>query len=493
MGISYGGISQLFTAATQPAQPRGDLAAVGPRRHRDDALPGRHPQHRLRGRVGPGAQARGQGRVGHRRAAVGVRADPGGRHDLRGQPGAAPRGRRPDGEDRRQRPLRARGRRPARPGHLRQQDQGADVHGLPVAGRADRRPLPDAGRKFTGTNQKWFTFTNGAHIDSLDPETFNRWYDFLQLYVAKRGADHELGADPRPPRRSSTRRRWASRGVTLPPDPIQLHPTYDAALAAFEQLPSIRVLFDNGAGGAQPGPPGSRPSSARGRASRSRAPPRARGTSARAARSADAPAGAGRGQLVHLERARPAADELHRRHRGGPGGSGRDAALSVEQQNPPGSAVSYVTAPLSANTTVVGGGAVHALGQVVDARRRPAGDDQRGPARRQGDLRAERLGARQRAQARRRQEHAARAGPDLRAADVSPMPADSSSRWRSRSTTRATRTAPGRASGVTIAAPNGDQPIWSFGETEPDRHRQRLDRALAARCRRGSSCRSCPA
>jgi hypothetical protein len=34
---------------------------------------------------------------------------------------------------------------------------------------------------FTGTGKKWFTFTNGAHIDSLDPETLNRWYDFLEL------------------------------------------------------------------------------------------------------------------------------------------------------------------------------------------------------------------------------------------------------------------------------------------------------------------------
>ena len=37
---------------------------------------------------------------------------------------------------------------------------------------------------FTGTTQKWFTFTNGAHIDSLDPATFNRLYDFLELFVA---------------------------------------------------------------------------------------------------------------------------------------------------------------------------------------------------------------------------------------------------------------------------------------------------------------------
>jgi len=37
---------------------------------------------------------------------------------------------------------------------------------------------------FTGTSRKWFTFTNGAHIDSLDPYTYNRLYDFFELYVA---------------------------------------------------------------------------------------------------------------------------------------------------------------------------------------------------------------------------------------------------------------------------------------------------------------------
>ena len=27
----------------------------------------------------------------------------------------------------------------------------------------------DLAQHFTGTNRKWFTFTNGAHVDSLDP------------------------------------------------------------------------------------------------------------------------------------------------------------------------------------------------------------------------------------------------------------------------------------------------------------------------------------
>ena len=44
----------------------------------------------------------------------------------------------------------------------------------------------DLGRRFTGTSRKWFTFTNGVHTDSLDPATFNRWFDFLELYVARR-------------------------------------------------------------------------------------------------------------------------------------------------------------------------------------------------------------------------------------------------------------------------------------------------------------------
>src|SRR6202035_1807632 len=37
----------------------------------------------------------------------------------------------------------------------------------------------DLAEHFTATQHKWFTFTNGAHVDSLDPDTFDRWYDFL--------------------------------------------------------------------------------------------------------------------------------------------------------------------------------------------------------------------------------------------------------------------------------------------------------------------------
>ena len=59
--------------AAAPARPRGDRAAVGDRRDGDDALPGRHPQRRLRGGLGRTAPAeRRTGRPGQR-AGMGLR------------------------------------------------------------------------------------------------------------------------------------------------------------------------------------------------------------------------------------------------------------------------------------------------------------------------------------------------------------------------------------------------------------------------------------
>ena len=60
---------------------------------------------------------------------------------------------------------------------------------------------PTLAERFTGTDRKWFTFTNGTHVDSLDPETFNRWYDFLAALRRQTGADPELARRSTPPRR----------------------------------------------------------------------------------------------------------------------------------------------------------------------------------------------------------------------------------------------------------------------------------------------------
>ncbi len=109
---------------------------------------------------------------------------------------------------------------------------------------------PDLAQHFTGTSRKWFTFTNGAHIDSLDPYTYDRLFDFLQLFVAHQAPIVNLAPTlaAAPVIYQSAMGLPPTDIVTLPPDPIQLQPTYQSALAAFEALPQVRVLFDNGAG-----------------------------------------------------------------------------------------------------------------------------------------------------------------------------------------------------------------------------------------------------
>src|SRR5207248_7591177 len=88
---------------------------------------------------------------------------------------------------------------------------------------------PDLAEHLSGTSQKWFTFTNGAHIDSLDPETFNRWYDFLQLFVAHQAPIENVAVT----RAAAPVIYQVAMGlpqsdvVTLPVDPIQAIPTYD--------------------------------------------------------------------------------------------------------------------------------------------------------------------------------------------------------------------------------------------------------------------------
>ena len=143
------------------------------------------------------------------------------------------------------------GGRPARPGHVRQQDQRADVHGLPVGGRADRRALRRSGPALHRHDPQV------VHVHQRRPRRLAR-----SVYVST-GCTTSWSCT------SPTRRRSINSAVvqaaapviydeamglpktdlvTLPPDPIQEQLTYESALAAFEALPEIRVLFDNGAG-----------------------------------------------------------------------------------------------------------------------------------------------------------------------------------------------------------------------------------------------------
>jgi predicted acyl esterase len=95
---------------------------------------------------------------------------------------------------------------------------------------------------------------NGRHPDGYGPQNLNRWFEFLELYVARRVpvmnplvraflpgivagtfglADVEIEAD-----------RFASLGAD-----------HAAALAAYESEPPVRVVFESGTGADEPGEP----------------------------------------------------------------------------------------------------------------------------------------------------------------------------------------------------------------------------------------------
>lgn len=215
---------------------------------------------------------------------------------------------------------------------------------------------PDLVPQFTGTSRKWFTFTNGVHTDSLDPATFNRWYDFLKLYVAREA-----------PVLSSTVKASAPllyksvlgvTGVTLPDDPIQSEPGYAAALAAYERLPRVRVLFDNGAGSATPGNP--LPGF-----EKTFATFPVPGTQARSwyfgaggSLTDASPTAAGGGDTFTWKKQARSPTDFTGDTGGGPNGLWNAIPPYNWTQNPTGTAASYVSAPLSATTTILGAGAV---------------------------------------------------------------------------------------------------------------------------------------
>jgi uncharacterized protein len=337
---------------------------------------------------------------------------------------------------------------------------------------------PDLAEHFTGTKLKWFTFTNGAHIDSLDPYTYNRWYDFLELFVAHQAPIVNQAASRAAAPVIYQSAMGVNDAVTLPPDPIQLQPTYQSALSAFEALPQIRVLFDNGAGRSPTGSttPGDPYPGFEQSFSKFPIP----GTKARywylgpnGTLNDTAPARQGVNSYASKAKALPPTD-----YSGNTGTGGLWANASAWQwnwkQNPAGTAVSYVSAPLKANTTVIGAGAIHLWVrsstpdvdlQATVSEVRPDGNEtfvQDGWVRaneRKLDTTSNNL----------LDQRSTLLEPvlSMRASDVKPMPRNrfvevvvplyyEGHAYRAGSRMR-----------VTIAAPNGTQPIWAFSQTEP--------------------------
>jgi uncharacterized protein len=340
---------------------------------------------------------------------------------------------------------------------------------------------PELVSHFTGTTKKWFTFTNGAHIDSLDPATFDRWYDFLELFVAHQAPilnaaviqaaapviyEDAMGTPDTDP-------------ITLPLDTIQTIPTYKAALKAFEKLPEIRVLFDNGAG-SSPTDTSSAGDPYPGFEQDFSTLP-IPGTTAQTwylgpnGTLSNKPATSSETDwYTSNANALPLTDFGSNTGSGGLWGNASQWSWNWEQ-NPSGSAVSYVSAPLKTNTTVIGGGAVYVWVesstpdvdlQATVSEVRPDGNE---TFVQNGWIQAS--------------ERKLSTGtdnefdtpstlldpiPSFKKADVEPMPAGQFVEvaiplyyeghvYRAGSRIR-----------VTISAPNGTQPVWSFGQTVPD-------------------------
>ncbi len=324
---------------------------------------------------------------------------------------------------------------------------------------------PDLAEHFSGTKKKWFTFTNGAHIDSLDPATFDRWLDFLELYVAKQ-SPLAVGALMHVAAPLVFEEAFGIKGLTLPPDPVQLQPTYSGALSAFEAEKPIRVLFDNGAGGTSPGQP--YPSFEE---SFSQFP--IPGTKAKAwylapggTLAAKAPAATGADRFSWNAHALPLQD-FSGDTGSGEGGLWTETPTYRWEQNPPGSAVSHLTEPLSENTTVIGAGAVNVWVksatpnvdlQATVSEVRPDGKE---TFVLNGWLRADdrKLDA--------AKSTALEPVLSLRESDVEPMPPDEFVKLTIPLYYEGHAYRAGSRIRVTIAAPNGTQPIWDFEETEP--------------------------
>lgn len=99
--------------------------------------------------------------------------------------------------------------------------------------------------RFAKNPHVWFTGVNGTHTESLSPDVIVRWFEFIELFVAKRVPNLKtlqaistaiyqtiLGID----------------GVHVRHDRFAGQTGYAKALATFERDPRVRILFEEGAG-----------------------------------------------------------------------------------------------------------------------------------------------------------------------------------------------------------------------------------------------------
>ena len=428
MGISYGGISQLFTAADPAAEPGGDLAAVGDRRTRrrrstraassTPASPssGRRTGPRRRKPAGPDSGP-----------AVGLRADPGGRQDLRGQPGAPRRG------------------APTCCGR-----SSATTHYRPkVADPLSPVTFVDKINVPVFMACQWQDEQTGGHCPTLAEPLHRHGQEVVHVHerhphrLARPGDVQPLVRLP-PALRRQARRRPRTRRCSRRAAPVDL-PGGDGGLrrdAAAGPDPAAADLrgarsrrsrscrrsgscFDNGAGGSSPGQPYPGFEQSFSTLPRARAHGAAPGTLGRAATLERRPAARGGADSFTWDAEARPLDQLQRRHRRRRGRPvDRDARRTSGSSRPAGSAVSYVTEPLERGHDRRRRRRRASLGarprrRTSTSRRRSA---RSGPTARRPSCRAAGCAASMR-KLDTTQEHAARAGPEPpRKRDVAPLP-----------------------------------------------------------------------
>jgi predicted acyl esterase len=108
---------------------------------------------------------------------------------------------------------------------------------------------------FTSSPDLHFNLYNGRHPDGYAPQVLSRWLEFLQFYVAGEvpHMDDMIRAAAPPYFEDA----FGTPGLSFGPNRFEQYRPgrYDAALAAFRAEPDVRVLFESGTAGEVPGAP----------------------------------------------------------------------------------------------------------------------------------------------------------------------------------------------------------------------------------------------
>jgi predicted acyl esterase len=112
--------------------------------------------------------------------------------------------------------------------------------------------FPEMLHRLDANPNVWITLQNGAHADSLGPGTITRWAEFLDLFVA----DRIPVISPTVSALSGELYKAVAAGspsMPLPPTRFDAFTDVDAARTEFKKDPRVRILFDCGGGDLGPG------------------------------------------------------------------------------------------------------------------------------------------------------------------------------------------------------------------------------------------------